>query len=90
MLSVHQFPCLSDNYGYLLHNSVTGETAAIDTPDAKEYLKQAEAKGWTITHIWNTHWHPDHAGGNVEIIEGETPEEMAQNLAARLREEKLV
>ncbi len=69
MLHVHQFPCLSDNYGYLLHNSVTGETAAIDTPDAKEYLKQAEAKGWTITHIWNTHWHPDHAGGNAEIVE---------------------
>ena len=67
MLHVHQFPCLSDNYGYLLHNSVTGETAAIDTPDAAEYLEQAEAKGWTITHIWNTHWHPDHAGGNAEI-----------------------
>ena len=69
MLHVHQFPCLSDNYGYLLHNSVTGETAAIDTPDAAEYLEQAEAKGWTITHIWNTHWHPDHAGGNAEIVE---------------------
>lgn len=69
MLHVHQFACLSDNYGFLLHNSVTGETAAIDTPDAKEYLKQAAAKGWTITHIWNTHWHPDHAGGNVEIVE---------------------
>lgn len=69
MLTVHQFPCLSDNYGFLLHNSVTDETAAIDTPDAKEYLKQAAAKGWTITHIWNTHWHPDHAGGNVEIVE---------------------
>lgn len=69
MLTVHQFPCLSDNYGFLLHNSVTGETAAIDTPDAKEYLRQAEAKGWTITHIWNTHWHPDHAGGNAAIQE---------------------
>lgn len=69
MLTVHQFPCLSDNYGFLLHNSVTDETAAIDTPDAKEYLKQAGAKGWTITHIWNTHWHPDHAGGNNEIVE---------------------
>ena len=69
MLTVHQFPCLSDNFGFLLHNSVSGETAAIDTPDAKEYLKQAEAKGWTITHIWNTHWHPDHAGGNNEIVE---------------------
>ena len=69
MLHVHQFPCLSDNYGFLLHNSVTDETAAIDTPDAKEYLRQAAAKGWTITHIWNTHWHPDHAGGNAEIVE---------------------
>jgi len=68
MLTVHQFPCLADNYGFLLHNSVSGETAAIDTPDAKEYLRQAEAKGWHITHIWNTHWHPDHAGGNAEIV----------------------
>lgn len=68
MLTVHQFPCLSDNYGFLLHDPASGETAAIDTPDAKEYLKQAEAKGWTITHIWNTHWHPDHAGGNADIV----------------------
>ncbi|TRD12410.1 hydroxyacylglutathione hydrolase [Erythrobacter insulae] len=68
MLTVHQFPCLSDNYGFLLHDPVSGETAAIDTPDAKEYLRQADTKGWTITQIWNTHWHPDHAGGNAEIV----------------------
>lgn len=67
MLTVHQFPCLSDNYGFLLHDPASGETAAIDTPDGAEYLKQAEAKGWTITQIWNTHWHPDHAGGNEAI-----------------------
>ncbi|PEQ13185.1 hydroxyacylglutathione hydrolase [Novosphingobium sp. PC22D] len=64
---VHQFACLSDNYGYLLHDPESGETACIDTPDADEYLKQARAKGWTITQIWNTHWHPDHAGGNAAI-----------------------
>ncbi len=69
MLEIHQFPCLSDNYGYLLHDPASGETAAIDTPDGKEYLRQAETKGWTITHIWNTHWHPDHAGGNKDIVE---------------------
>ncbi len=69
MLEVHQFPCLSDNYGFLLHDPDSGETAAIDTPDGAEYLRQAEAKGWTITHIWNTHWHPDHAGGNQAIVE---------------------
>lgn len=66
---VHQFPCLSDNYGYLVHDPVSGETAAIDTPDASKYLSEAAAKGWTITQIWNTHWHPDHAGGNLAIKE---------------------
>ncbi len=69
MLHVHQFPCLNDNYGFLLHDSDSGETACIDTPDAAEYLRQAEAKGWRITHIWNTHWHPDHAGGNKALRE---------------------
>ena len=66
-LTVHQFPCLSDNYGFLLHDSTSGETVCIDTPDADEYLRQAEARGWHITQIWNTHWHPDHAGGNAAI-----------------------
>lgn len=69
MLTVHQFACLSDNYGFLLHDTDSHQTAAIDTPDGHEYLKQAEAKGWRITHIWNTHWHPDHAGGNTAIVD---------------------
>jgi hydroxyacylglutathione hydrolase len=30
-------------------------------------LREAEAKGWRISAIWNTHWHPDHAGGNAAI-----------------------
>lgn len=69
MIQIHQFPCLSDNYGYLLHDPASQETVCVDTPDAAEYLRQAEAKGWTITQIWNTHWHPDHAGGNLVIKE---------------------
>jgi hydroxyacylglutathione hydrolase len=66
-LEIHQFPCLSDNYGYLLHNPESEETACIDTPDADAYLRAAAQKGWQITQIWNTHWHPDHAGGNEAI-----------------------
>ncbi|MGD9967813.1 MAG: hydroxyacylglutathione hydrolase [Hyphomonadaceae bacterium] len=67
MLQIHQFPCLADNYGFLIHDPATGATAAIDTPDADEILRQADARGWRITDIWNTHWHPDHAGGNAAI-----------------------
>ena len=67
MLEIHQFPCLNDNYGYLVHDPESGATAAIDTPDAEVYLQEAKARNWTITAIWNTHWHPDHAGGNLKI-----------------------
>jgi hydroxyacylglutathione hydrolase len=67
MVQIHQFPCLSDNYGFLVHDDASGETTCIDTPDAEAYLREAEGKGWRITQIWNTHWHPDHAGGNPAI-----------------------
>jgi hydroxyacylglutathione hydrolase len=50
-LLIHQFPCLSDNYGLLIHDTVSGETACIDTPEAEEYLDQARLKGWRITQV---------------------------------------
>ncbi len=64
---IHQFPCLKDNYGFLLHDPASGETACIDTPDADEINRQLTAKGWRLTVIWNTHWHPDHTGGNAAL-----------------------
>ena len=67
MLQIHQFACLSDNYGFLVHDDASGETTCIDTPDGEAYLREAAARGWRITQIWNTHWHPDHAGGNAAI-----------------------
>lgn len=66
-LAVRQFPCLEDNYGFLIHEPTSGETAAIDTPDAEVILAQAAAAGWRISQIWNTHWHADHAGGNARL-----------------------
>ena len=69
MIHVHLFPCLSDNYGFLVHDTDSHQTVAIDTPDGKAYLLEAAMKGWKITQIWNTHWHPDHAGGNALIQE---------------------
>ena len=69
MLEIHQFPCLKDNYGYLIHDRSSGQTAAVDTPDAAQILSEAEKRGWRITHILNTHHHFDHAGGNLAIKE---------------------
>ena len=53
--TVAQFPCLNDNYGYLIHDEVTGQTAAIDTPCARTYKQELERRGWKLTHIFNTH-----------------------------------
>lgn len=68
-LKVHQFPCLSDNYGFLLRDEATGEVACVDTPDAEAILKQLGHLGWRLSLIMNTHWHADHAGGNARLQE---------------------
>jgi len=66
-IQIHMFPCLSDNYGYLIHDAEHDLTAAIDTPSAKAIRAALAEKGWRLTHIFNTHHHADHAGGNLEL-----------------------
>ena len=53
-LQVHQFPCLSDNYGYLIHDSESNMTAAIDTPEIEPLNAALKNQGWTLTHIFIT------------------------------------
>lgn len=60
---VHQFLCLSDNFGVLVHDPVTRATAAIDAPESAPYLEALAAKGWTLTDILITHRHGDHIDG---------------------------
>ena len=69
MLSIIMFPCLSDNYGFLIHDSDSRQTATIDTPDAEAINTALEKQNWQLSHIWNTHHHFDHTGGNLALIE---------------------
>ena len=59
----HLFPCLSDNFGVLLHDPATGATASIDAPEAAAVEAALKATGWPLTHILVTHHHHDHTGG---------------------------
>ena len=62
-------PAFSDNYLWLVHDEASGETAVVDPGDAAPVLAEVQRRGWTLTQIWNTHWHPDHTGGNLAIKE---------------------
>lgn len=67
MIEVVRIPALSDNYVWLLHDGESGDTVVVDPAVAEPVLKEARVRGWTIGQIWNTHWHPDHVGGNAGI-----------------------
>jgi hydroxyacylglutathione hydrolase len=64
---IHQFPCLSDNFGVLIHDPATGATASIDAPEAAAVEKALQDTGWTLTDILVTHHHADHTQGIPEL-----------------------
>jgi len=60
-------PAFSDNYLWLVHDKESGGTAVVDPGDSAPVLAEAKRRGWTISEVWNTHWHGDHTGGNLAI-----------------------
>ena len=64
---IRAFTCLSDNFGYLIHDPATKATASIDAPEAAAIIRVLEQEGWTLTDILVTHHHHDHVGGIAEL-----------------------
>lgn len=68
-IDMRQFTCLDDNFGLIIHDSVTGATASIDAPDADAVEAQLKKFGRQLTHIFTTHHHIDHVAGNLRLKE---------------------
>src|ERR1700676_2169858 len=64
---IRMFPCLTDNFGYLIHDPETKATPSIDAPEAGPIIRALEREGWTLTDILITHHHHDHVGGVAEL-----------------------
>jgi len=60
-------PCLSDNYAFLVHNALTGETALIDAPEPAPIQAALDTHGWKLTDILLTHHHWDHIDGLPDL-----------------------
>ena len=58
------------NFGYLVADRDAKRGVLIDPSYSPEALVQrAHAQGLTITHVVNTHGHPDHTNGNAKAVE---------------------
>ena len=66
-LEIVAVPAFADNYLWLVHDPDSGDTAVVDPGDAAPVLAEAERRGWRINQVLNTHWHPDHTGGNEAV-----------------------
>jgi len=67
LLDVVAVPAFADNYLWLVRDAASGDTAVIDPGDASAVLTEADRRGWKISQVLNTHWHPDHTGGNLAV-----------------------
>ena len=58
------------NFGYLIGDRDAKQAMLIDpsySPD--QFVERARDQGLTVTHIVNTHSHPDHVNGNDRAVE---------------------
>ena len=68
-LAIHQFSYNDDNYGVLLHDADSGETALVDAGDANAASAALAESGWSLTQIWITHHHGDHTAGLAALAD---------------------
>lgn len=66
-LEILAVPAFSDNYLWLVHDPASAETLVVDPGDCAAVMAAAKLRGWTVSQVWTTHWHPDHTGGNAEL-----------------------
>lgn len=67
-LEIVTIPCLSDNYAYLAHDPVSGQTAVVDVPEAAPIIAELSRRGWSLDLVLLTHHHWDHVDGLPALL----------------------
>lgn len=66
-LKQYYLGCLA-HASYMIADEATGVAAIVDPQrDIDQYLADAQAQGWTIRHVFLTHFHADFLAGHIEL-----------------------
>ncbi|HEY7171763.1 MAG TPA: MBL fold metallo-hydrolase [Vicinamibacterales bacterium] len=58
------------NFGYLLGDRDAGQCVLVDPSYSPEaFVQRARDQALAVTHVINTHGHPDHTNGNAKAVE---------------------
>lgn len=68
-LEIAPVRAFKDNYIWLLHDTATNLTAAVDPGEPAPVLAALLERGWHLDWILNTHHHWDHTGANLTLKE---------------------
>lgn len=66
-IKIDQFMCREDNFGVLIHDPESGQTALIDAPQEAPILAAVERTGWKPSLLLITHHHADHVEANLAL-----------------------
>lgn len=61
-------PLLEDNYAYLIIDEASGVAGIIDPAEAGPVLAAVAREKVRLVSVLNTHHHPDHSGGNLDLL----------------------
>ena len=67
MINIDIIPCLNDNYCYIINDSISKLTGAVDPSEFNPIDDFIKKKYKKLDYILNTHHHNDHIGGNEEL-----------------------
>ncbi|MBD2694629.1 hydroxyacylglutathione hydrolase [Anabaena catenula] len=68
-MQVIRLEALSDNYIFLLHDSLQNIAAVVDPAEAEPVLQQLAQLKAELVAIFNTHHHHDHVGANQQLMQ---------------------
>lgn len=67
-MAIVAVPQLRDNYAYLVIDDASKQCGVVDCSEADKVLAEIARRGLKLVAVLPTHWHPDHVGGNEDLV----------------------